>query len=184
MPLANNLLEDDLKEKILPIIEHRIPWLIIGLIGGIITTLISSRFEHLLTANISLVFFIPIIMYMADAVGTQTETIFIRSLSKEKVGLKDYFIKELLTGVALGVLFGFLLGIFAYLWLGSLTTALSVGLAMFANLTIAPIMALIVPLLLQKEKTDPALASGPFISVIQGLINLLVYFLIATLIIF
>lgn len=176
------VLEDDNKEPLAPLIEHRLPWLTIGLLGGILTTFLASKFESLLSTHIQLVFFIPVIVYMADAVGTQTETIYIRSLAREKVNLYTYLVKETLIGVSLGILFGIMLGFFAYFWLQSLTTALTVALAMFINVAIAPVTALLIPSILQKERTDPALGSGPFTTILQDLISLLVYFLIAAVI--
>lgn len=177
-------LEDDDKEPEIKLIQHRLPWLALGLLGGVVATIFSSRFEALLARNISLVFFIPVIVYIADAVGTQTETIYIRDASKGKAKFSTYFIKELLIGVAVGSLFGLALGIFAYLWLKSFEVALTITLAMLVNITVAPIMALLVAKLLQKERTDPALGAGPFTTVLQDIVSLGIYFLIASLIIF
>ena len=71
-------LEDEVKEPVGHLIEHRLPWLILGLLGGIITSIIVSKYEVILSADVKLAFFIPLIVYMSDAVGTQTETIYIR----------------------------------------------------------------------------------------------------------
>lgn len=181
---AGVVLEDDNKERIFPLITHRIPWLLIGLAGGIIATIFSSRFEQLLSSHISLAFFIPVIVYMADAVGTQTETIYVRNVAREKIHLSTYMFKEFLVGMLLGTLFGILIGGFAYYWFVSAEIGLTVGFAMFVNIAAAPIVALVIPSLLQKEHTDPALGAGPFTTVIQDLLSLLIYFAIATLIIF
>lgn len=178
------ILEDDEKEPVGHLIQHRIPWLVLGLLGGVATTFVSSRFEEVISRNINLVFFIPVIVYMADAVGTQTETIFVRKLSGGKANFGIYILKESVTGLALGTLFGLLLGLFAYLWLHSASTAITVGLAMLVNVTIAPMLAVLIPQLLQKERTDPALGSGPFTTILQDLISLLIYFLIASIILF
>lgn len=178
------VLEDDTKEPILPLATHRVPWLIIGLIGGILTTIVSSKFENLLSSNINLVFFIPVIVYMADALGTQTETIYVRNLARRgKDNLSLYFFKELFVGISLGLIFGLIIGLFAYLWFGSYKTALIVTLAMFASMTIAPAVALFVPTILQKEHYDPALGAGPFTTVLQDLISLSIYLLVASTII-
>lgn len=178
------VLEDDTKEPVFHLIEHRVPWLAMGLIGGIIATVIASQYEQLLSKNITLAFFIPVIVYMSDAVGTQTETIYIRNLAKGKAKFSTYIFKESILGIALGIIFGFLLGLFTLVWFRSFETALTVGLAMTVNTAIAPIMAVVVPMLLQKERSDPALGSGPFTTVLQDILSLLVYFLVASLIIF
>ncbi len=177
-------LEDDATDTLPHLIEHRIPWLTLGLIGGVFGTLISSRFETLLATHIELVYFIPVIVYMSDAVGTQTETIYIRNLARKQGNFLTYLFKESVLGVALGILFGLALGLFTYFWFKSVDTALTVGLAMCATVAVAPIMAVVIPMLLQKERTDPALGSGPFTTVLQDLITLLIYFAIASVIIF
>lgn len=178
------LFEDDLKEPVFPLATHRLPWLIVGLIGGIIAILISSYFEEILIKHISLAFFIPVVVYMADAVGTQTETIFVRKISTGEIQFHKYLLKELSVGILLGTIFGGLISIFAYFWFGSFQTALTVGIAMLINITIAPIIAIIIPLILKKEHQDPALGAGPFTTVIQDLISLTIYFLVASIIIF
>lgn len=175
---------DDTKEKIASLVKERLPWLIVGLFGGIIVTMLVSRFESILSANISLAFFLPVIVYMSDAIGTQTENIYIRNLAKFRDNFFQYFIKELMVGIAFGAIFGTLLGLFAKFWLGSTTVALTVAVAMLINGIIAPVIALIVPELLFKEHDDPALGAGPFTTVLQDLISLSVYLLIATLVIF
>lgn len=177
-------LEDDTRETETKLIEHRLPWLGIGLVGGALAAVVSSRFESLLASNISLVFFIPVIVYMADAVGTQTETIYIRNAARKKIIFSIYLIKETLAGLLMGSIFGSSLGLFALWWFNSTTVALTVGLAMFLTIATAPPTALLVSKFLQKEKTDPALGAGPFTTILQDLMSLGIYFLIASAIIF
>ena len=173
-------LEDDAKEKISLLIEHRLPWLFVGLLGGIGLTLVSSGFEEVLTANIGLAYFIPVIVYMADAVGTQTQTVYVRNMGKKRTKLSLYLVKEFLLGIVMGLLFGFLIGLFALFAFNSAEIAWSVGLSMGITMAVAPIIALIIPTILQKEHSDPAVGSGPFTTVIQDFVSLFVYFLIAT----
>lgn len=187
MPIKNNHHIKEVNEPREPagrLIEYRIPWLFLGLIGGVIASFIVSRYEHILTSDIRLAFFIPIIVYMSDAVGTQTETIFIRTISKERVKFTRYIIKEAVIGLGLGGLFGVLLGIFAGYWLKSAAIGITVGLAMFVNLMLAPVIAALTSRLLYAEHFDPALGAGPVTTVIQDLVSLLVYFFVATAIIF
>lgn len=176
-------LEDDLKESVASLVKHRLPWLLVGLVGGLALPLVSSKFESLLSENIPLVFFIPIIVYMSDAVGTQSEAIYIRNSVKGKIKFPTYIFKEMIVGTFLGLAFGLTFGLFAFFWLKSITVATSVGLAMFVNMTLAPGVALLVARALQKEKKDPALGTGPFSTVLQDLISLSVYFIISSLII-
>ncbi len=177
------VLEDDTKEPMSLLIEHRLPWLVIGLLGGLCLTFLSSRFEELLAANIGLAFFIPLIVYMASAVGTQTDTVYIRNLNKKRTHFSIYLVKEVTLGTLLGVLFGALTGSFAYLTFQSAELAFSVGLAMAITMATAPIIALIVPTILKREHKDPAIGTGPFVTVIQDFLSLITYFTIATMII-
>lgn len=177
-------LEDDQKERISLLIEHRIPWLIVGLIGGIAAAIFTSQFEKVLARNLSLAYFIPVIVYMADAIGTQTEAVYVRNLTREKIHFFKYLFKEILLGLFLGVIFGICLGVFALIWFKSASIALTVGFAMFASMATAPAIALIVPTILQKEHKDPALGAGPFTTAVQDLISISIYFLIASVIIF
>lgn len=182
--MAHFRLEDDTKERLSLLIEERIPWLLLGLVGGIIATLLVSYFEETLSQNISLAFFLPVIVYMSDAIGTQTENIYVRHLAKFKDTFLAYMAKEILIGLTFGAIFGLLLGLFAFFWLNQATVALTVGVAMLINGTIAPVMALIVPEIIFKEHKDPALGAGPFTTIVQNIISLSVYLLVATIIIF
>ena len=172
-------LTDDAHERLGLLLKARVPWLLVGLIGGIVATFLVSSFEKLLSSNIALAFFLPLIVYMSDAVGTQTETVYVRNLAKFRDNFLVYLAKEIMIGISFGTLFGILLGAFAYVWLGSVQIATTIGIAMLINAIIAPVVALIVPEILFKEHTDPALGGGPFTTIIQEIISLVVYFVVA-----
>ena len=177
--------EDVIAERVDHLIEHRIPWLLVGLLGGLLATVIVSKYEAILAADVRLAFFIPIIVYLSDAVGTQTETIYVRALAgKKKVKFSKYILKESIVGLGLGLMSGVFLGIFAAYWLGSLAIGLTIGLTMLVNLTLAPVLAVFIPSILYKEHADPALGSGPVATIIQDLISLIVYFFMASIIAF
>ncbi|MBI4118500.1 MAG: magnesium transporter [Parcubacteria group bacterium] len=177
--------EDVNKESIDHLIEHRTPWLIFGLLGGVLATLIVAKYEAILSADVRLAFFIPIIVYLSDALGTQTETIYVRALAeKKKFSLTKYVLKECAVGFGLGIISAVSLGVFSVVWLESYAIGLTVGLTMLINLSIAPLLALFIPNILYRRHIDPALGSGPTATIIQDLISLLVYFLVASFIIF
>lgn len=177
--------EDVIKESVEHLIEHRAPWLFLGLLGGLLATIIISKYETILAADVRLAFFIPIIVYLSDAIGTQTETIYVRALgNNKKISFAKYIFKESAVGLSLGVISGALLGAFAIYWLNSFEIGLAIGLTMVINLTLAPILAVLIPSILYKRHTDPALGSGPVATIIQDLISLFVYFWIADIIIF
>ncbi|KKR60131.1 hypothetical protein A2615_04960 [Candidatus Curtissbacteria bacterium RIFOXYD1_FULL_41_36] len=174
---------DDVHQRTIILARLRLPWLIVGLTGGLAASFLVSKFEDVLAANLYLVFFIPVIVYLSDAVGTQTEVIYVRNLSTFKDNFAKYLAKEILVGGFLGAVLGVLLGLAAFAWLRSVETAITVGFAMFLNTTIAPVIAVVIPEILSKENIDPALGGGPFTTVIQDFVSLLIYFLVATAII-
>jgi len=176
--------EDVMQERVDHLIEHRIPWLIIGILGGLVATVIVSKYKAILSADVRIAFFIPIIVYLSDAVGTQTETIYVRELSERKVNFVKYIFKESVIGLSLGAISGMILGLFATYWLKSSAIGLTIGLTMFINLTLAPVLAVLIPSIFYKRHADPALGSGPVATIIQDLISLFIYFLIASVIIF
>lgn len=175
---------DDATESPWLLLRLRLPWLLVGLLGGMIASRLVAGFEEALAQHISLAFFLPVIVYMSDAVGSQTETIYVRNASKGKLSLWVYLGKELVVGLVLGVIFGILLWAFALLWLQDTQIAFTIGLAMFVNIVIAPVLGVIVPAILQREHSDPALGSGPFTTILQDIISLLIYFGIAAYILF
>jgi magnesium transporter len=176
--------EDTAAESVEHLISNRFPWLIMGLLGGLVTTILMSHTEDIIKADIRLAFFIPIIVYLSDAVGSQTETIYIRAITQKKVHTLKYLLKEVLVGFGLGAIFGLLLGIFALYWLNAPAIGLTIGLTVLINLTLAPISAVVIPGLLRRGHSDPALGSGPVVTIIRDLLSLLVYFIIASMIIF
>ena len=84
---------------------HRLPWLLVGLLGAMAATAIVGGFEEQLESNVLLAFFIPAVVYMADAVGTQTETVLIRALAAG-VTVRSVLRRELLTGLVMGIVIG------------------------------------------------------------------------------
>ena len=101
----------------------------------------------------------------------------------ELIKFTEYLAKEILVGSFLGVILSLLLGLAAFIWLRSAETAITVGFAMFINTIIAPVVAIVIPEILFKQNIDPALGGGPFTTVIQDFVSLLIYFLVATVII-
>jgi magnesium transporter len=120
---------------------------------------------------------------MSDAVGTQTETLFIRTIAlAEKTKLPLYFLRDLAVTACLGLLIGLFLGGFVYVWKGDFQVALILAISMFMNITLASPIALSIPVLLRKLGKDPAVGSGPLATIIQDVMSLIIYFGTVTLI--
>ncbi len=171
---------DDDTESVSFLARMRAPSLLIGLILGAALSFLTSRFEQVLAENIRIAFFLPFIVYMADAVGTQTQSIYSRDLKTGKASFKAYLLKETFLGILFGALSSAASGGIALVWFGSTQIALTVSLAMFAAVAVAPVVALLITELLQLEHRDPAVGSGPIATVLQDTISIVIYGLIAT----
>lgn len=164
------------------LIKIRTPWLAIGLVGGFLASVIVSKFELTLRETVALAFFIPVIAYMSDAIGTQTETVFIRALTNLKFNIPKYITREIVVGAILGSIFGVASGFFAFIVAGSIAVGMVVGISLFLSMTIATGLACVTPIILRGFKQDPAVGSGPFTTALQDVVSLTIYFFIATLI--
>jgi magnesium transporter len=158
---------------------HRLPWLAMGLAGAMISAGLMAAFETQLQANLLIAFFVPGIVYLADAVGTQTETLAIRGLSVG-VGLRSVAGREALTGLFVGILLGVVLLPGIILIWGDVDVAAAVALSVVAASSIATLVALALPGLLHRLGRDPAFGSGPLATVIQDLLSILIYFTVAS----
>ena len=126
-----------------------------------------------------LAFFLPSVIYMADAVGTQTEAILIRAMSAG-VTVRSVFFREVATGAVLGGLVGATFLAFALVTFGDAEIALAVAVALFASCSIASLVAMALPWALARAGRDPAFGAGPLATVIQDLLSIVVYFAVAT----
>lgn len=158
---------------------HRLPWLLVGLAGALLSALIIGAFEHQLEQQVLIALFVPGVVYIADAVGTQTEALIIRGLS---VGVPVLRVagRELLTGVVLGTLLAGLAAPLIWAIWHQPGLAVAVAIAMLAASSIATLVAMALPWLLNRFGTDPAYGSGPLSTVVQDLLSVLIYFVTAT----
>jgi magnesium transporter len=158
---------------------HKLPWLIVGLVGALVAADIVSAFEGELEKNVSLAFFVPGVVYLADAVGTQTEALVIRGLS-HGVSVRQVMKKETITGVLMGAVLGLaFLPIGVWRW-GDQDVALAVALSLLAACSVATVVAMAMPALFQRLGRDPAFGSGPLATVVQDLLSILIYFAIVS----
>jgi magnesium transporter len=157
---------------------HRFPWLLIGLLGAMLSAAIVGSFENQLAENVVLAFFVPAVVYMADAVGTQTEALVIRGLSVG-VAIGDVLRRELITGLVIGIAIGAAFLPFAIVAFGEGDIAVAVAVALFASCSIATLVAMALPWVFQRAGKDPAFGSGPLATVIQDLLSIIVYFAVA-----
>lgn len=172
-----------LKLPLITSLKHRFPWLIAGLLGGLLTAGIINQFTQVISQNLILTAFIPLIVYMADAISGQMVVFIIRDLTvNPKLRFVKYFLRQ--SGIVLTI--G--LGISALLYLISLALyhdpniSFVLSVALFLAISTSLFTGLIIPLLFSKIRIDPANASGPIATIIQDVLSVLLYFIVASLI--
>jgi magnesium transporter len=156
--------------------RHRLPWLLVGLAGAMVATAAMAGFESTLEAKIAVAFFVPGLVYIADAIGTQSEAIAVRGLSLTAVGIRRLLAGELRTGMLIGATLGLIAFPATLVAFGDAQLAGAVAVAIFAAGSIAAAIGLLFPWVLARLGRDPAYGSGPVATVIQDILSLLVYF--------
>ena len=161
----------------------RLPWLIIGLLGGTLGAKVISGFEGSITQIPALAFFIPLITAMGGNVGVQSSAIVVQSLAR---GNKDFgnilqkLVREAVVGLFNGLLLASLIFIIAYFF-GNALLGFVVSISLFTVIIFAAIIGTLIPLVLNHYKIDPALATGPFITTLNDVTGLFIYFSIGML---
>jgi magnesium transporter len=159
-------------------VRHRLPWLLVGLVGALLSADLVGSFRGQLERNVILAFFIPGVVYMADAVGTQTETLVVRGLSIG-VGIRQVALRELLTGLLVGItVAAAFVPVGLWRW-GEGDVVVAVALSLLAACSIATLIAMALPWLLHRLGRDPAFGSGPLATVVQDLLSVVIYLGIA-----
>jgi magnesium transporter len=163
--------------------RDRLPWLLVGLAGSVLATGLMASFEAALQAKIALAFFVPAIVYLADAIGTQSEAIAVRGLSLSHAPMRALVWGEMRTGLLIGAALGALAWLAVWLVFGDLRLASTVALSLAVAGTVATTIGLTLPWLLARLGRDPAFGSGPIATIVQDVLSLAVYFLIAAVLI-
>ncbi len=157
----------------------RLPWLLIGLLGGILVALVISRFEGDIKINPQVAFFIPLIGAMAGNIGIQSSAIIVQSIAANSPGIDRTMrklAKEFLVALMNGTVLAGLILIYNFLTADSLALTFTVGLSLFVVIIFSSLFGTFIPLALNKLKLDPALATGPFITTMNDIMGLVIYF--------
>jgi len=186
--MASGITEDiESSDKVWILSRARLPWLLIGLIGGIFGAKIIGIYEEDIKIYPQMAFFIPLIAAMGGNVGVQSSAIIVQGLANKTLGMESLFTKLLKEfGVALinGIICSALILAYNLFFSDSMALSMTVSVALLSVIIIAGLFGTLVPLLLDKYKIDAALATGPFITTINDILGLVVYFLIGRLMYF
>jgi len=161
----------------------RLPWLLAAFVGGLAATGVVGAYHEILAEVLVLSAFLPVVMGMAGNVGVQSATVAVRGLATGAIDVRDtvpVVFKEFRVGVLLGCFYGVILGIYGWFMHNSLALGEVVGLTILGNMTGAALLAVLLPMLFQRIKVDPAVATGPFVTTAIDILGVLNYFVIAT----
>jgi magnesium transporter len=170
-------------DTILDSAKKRLPWLIILLFLGMLTANLIGYFENTLEQVAMLAVFIPLIAGMAGNSGTQALAVAVRGIATGTFGNQGRFkmiAREAGTGLITGTVCGVIITFVVYLWQGDLYLGMLVGVSILVSLFVATLAGTLVPMFMEKLNIDPAVASGPFITTINDIISILIYFGMAT----
>jgi magnesium transporter len=158
----------------------RLPWLIIGLLGGIVVAAVIGRFEEDIQINPEMAFFIPLIAAMAGNVGIQSSAIIVQGIASNSLGLESTsrkLGKELIVSLMNGLILSGLLFLYNYFFSDNLALTFTVSTSLFVVIIFAALFGTLIPLVLHRMKIDPALATGPFITTMNDIMGLFIYFM-------
>jgi magnesium transporter len=183
--LAAGLTQDvDSDDTIFVLTKARLPWLFLGLIGGVGAFLIMEGFQEVFSKYAALFFFTPLIAAMAGNVGVQSSAIIVQGLANDEVKgtINSRLLKEMLLATLNGAILAIFLFAFVWIYEGKIDTALAIAVSLVVVIIMAGLIGTFVPLFLDKRGIDPAIATGPFITTSNDIFGILIYFLIAKLI--
>ncbi len=171
----------EVSDSIWILTRARIPWLILGLFGGLGAAAIMGTFEDMISKHAVLFFFTPLIAAMAGNVGVQSSAIVVQGLANDdlKGSVRNHLLKEMLLALLNGFILAILLLLFTWIWKGDFATALAISLSLIVVIVVAGFIGTFIPLFLHKRNIDPAIATGPFITTSNDIFGILIYFWIA-----
>ncbi len=183
--LAAGITQDvEADDSIIELTRARLPWLFLGLIGGVGAFIIMEGFQESFSKYAVLFFFTPLIAAMAGNVGVQSSAIIVQGLANDDVkgSINSRLIKEMLLAALNGTILALFLFLFVWITKGDFYTALAISVSLIAVIIVAGLIGTFVPLFLDKRGIDPAIATGPFITTSNDIFGILIYFWIAKLI--
>ncbi len=176
-PLFDNVLTMPLWRSVL----HRLPWLLIGLLGGILAAKVVGIFEQTIAHNLVLAAFMPLVVYMGDAVGTQMEAFIIRDMAVDRhLRFARYLLRQIIVVSTVGLICAVFLYGATLVFYPHSGVSVAVAVAMFATVLSSIFTGLLIPYVFTCFRSDPANASGPIATIVQDILSLLIYFAVAT----
>ena len=183
--MAAGIVQDvEADDSILELTKARLPWLFLGLVGGVGAFMIMEGFQEAFNKYAVLFFFTPLIAAMAGNVGVQSSAIIVQGLANDDIkgSINNRLIKEMFLATLNGIILALFLFFFVWVYTGEITKALAISVSLIVVIIVAGIIGTFIPLFLDKRGIDPAIATGPFITTSNDIFGILIYFWIAKLI--
>jgi magnesium transporter len=176
--LSGALQEESPADSLLTVSRNRLPWLLLGLLGGILSAYVLSRHAATMHQALEIAFFVPVIMAMGGNVGIQSSATVVRGLATGEIrepGSRARLMKEILVGALNALILAAVLWLIVTVWLGKGRLGVVVGCSLALAMVFAAAVGAAVPLLLKRIGIDPALATGPFVTTANDLLGLILY---------
>jgi magnesium transporter len=166
--------ESSLSDRVIETTKRRFPWLAVNLVTSILASLVIAQFDRAIAQLVALAVLMPIVASMGGNAGTQSLTVAVRAIAtKDLTGANVWRVirREVLVGLINGVLFAIVMGLVGLIWFGSPALGYVIAAAMVVNMVVAGLAGTVIPVLLDKLKIDPALASGAFVTTVTDVVG-------------
>ncbi len=177
--------ESSLSDRVMDTTRKRFPWLAVNLVTAVLASLVIAQFEQTIASFVALAVLMPIVASMGGNAGTQSLTVAVRALAtRDLTGSNVWRVirREALVGLINGVIFAVVMGIVGVVWFGTPMLGLVIAVAMVINLVVAGLAGTMIPIVLDKLKVDPALASGAFVTTVTDVVGFFAFLGLAALV--
>jgi Mg2+ transporter (mgtE) len=174
--------DEDVSDTTLDTVRSRVPWLVVNLITAVLVSFVIGLFNGTIEQMVALAVLMPIVASMGGNAGAQTMTVTVRALAMRELDggrLKRLIRREMIVGFANGVIFAILIGLVTAARYGNVELGVVIGLAMVINMIVAGTAGILIPLMLDKLKADPAIASAVFVTTITDVIGFFAFLALA-----
>lgn len=174
MNLLAGLKDEDLSRRVWKTMRGRFPWLAVNLFTSVLASIVIAQFASTIEAIVALAVLMPIVASMGGNAGTQTLTVAVRAIATRDLtpaNASRIVWRELLVGIANGIVFALIIGGVGFVWYGSGMLGVVLGLAMIGNMLVAGMAGILIPIGLDKLGADPALASGAFVTTVTDIVG-------------
>ena len=174
--------DEDISDSTVDTVRSRVPWLVINLITAVAVSFVIGLFGATIDQMVALAVLMPIVASMGGNAGTQTMTVTVRALAMRELDgrrLRRLITREMVVGCANGVIFAILIGVVTWLRFNDVQLGIVIALAMVINLVVAGTAGILIPLMLDKFKADPAIASAVFVTTVTDMVGFFAFLGIA-----